>query len=75
MVAFGAQGFAFAKTSGRINALSAGGIAYHIPPRTQAAIGVLAASEDGRVLAYASGAQFYIATAENTGPQMVALPG
>lgn len=74
VVAFGAQGFAFAKTSGRINALSAGGIAYHIPPRAEAAISVLAASADGKVLAYASGAQLYIGGAETTAPQMVALP-
>ena len=75
VVAFGAQGFAFAKTSGRINALSAGGIAYHIPPRGSAAIQVLAASADGKVLAYASGAQLYVGGAETTEPQMVALPG
>lgn len=74
VVAFGAQGFAFAKTNGRINALSAGGIAYHIPPRAVAAIQVLAASPDGRTLAYASGALLYIATADTTEPQMVALP-
>lgn len=75
VVAFGAQGFAFANTSGRINALSAGGIAYHIPPRAQAAIQVLAASADGKALAYASGAQLYIAIAETTEPETVALPG
>ncbi|MEO5614801.1 MAG: WD40 repeat domain-containing protein [Cypionkella sp.] len=75
VVAFGAQGFAFAKTSGRINALSAGGIAYHVPPRAQSAISVLTASADGTTLAYASGAQLYIATAETTQPQMIALPG
>lgn len=75
VVAFGAQGFAFAKTSGRINALSAGGIAYHIPPRAQAAIGVLAASADGKVLAYGSGGQLYVASAETTEPQMIELPG
>lgn len=74
VVAFGAQGFAFAKTSGRINALSAGGIAYHIPPRAPAAIQALAASADGKILAYASGAQLYIATAEATDPQTVTLP-
>ncbi|WP_054007553.1 WD40 repeat domain-containing protein [Cypionkella psychrotolerans] len=74
VVAFGAQGFAFAKTSGRINALSAGGIAYHIPPRAQAAIGVLAASVDGKTLAYASGTELYVASAETTDPQMIALP-
>ncbi len=74
VVAFGAQGFAFAKTSGRINALSAGGIAYHIPPRASDAIAVLAASPDGKVLAYASGAQLYVATAEATDPQTVMLP-
>ncbi|MES2434056.1 MAG: hypothetical protein V4586_09560 [Pseudomonadota bacterium] len=74
VVAFGAQGFAFAKTSGRINALSAGGIAYHIPPRGSAAIQVLAASADGKTLAYASGAQLYVALADTTEPQTVALP-
>ncbi len=74
VVAFGAQGFAFAKTSGRINALSAGGIAYHIPPRGSAAIQVLAASADGRRLAYASGPELYTATAETTAPEMVTLP-
>lgn len=74
VVAFGAQGFAFAKTSGRINALSAGGIAYHIPPRAQAAIQILAASADGKTLAYASGRQLYIVSAETTEPQMIALP-
>ncbi|MDZ4312675.1 MAG: hypothetical protein U1A24_19180 [Cypionkella sp.] len=74
VVAFGAQGFAFAKTSGRINALSAGGIAYHIPPRAQTAIQVLAASPDGKVLAYASAAQLYVAPAETSEPEMIELP-
>lgn len=74
VVAFGAQGFAFAKTSGRINALSAGGIAYHIPPRAQAAIQGLAASGDGKTLAYASGAQLYVVPAETTAPEMIELP-
>lgn len=74
VVALGAQGFAFAKTSGRINALSAGGIAYHIPPRAQAAIAVLAASADGTVLAYASGAQLHIGSADTAEPQTLTLP-
>ena len=74
VVAFGARGFAFAKTSGRINALSAGGIAFHIPPRAPAAIQALAASPDGMTLAYASGAQLHVAAPESTEPQTLALP-
>ena len=50
VVAHGADGFAFAKSSGRINALTAGGIAVHMPIKAPGAIN-LVASHGGR-LAY-----------------------
>lgn len=74
VVAFGAQGFAFAKTSGRINALSVGGIAYHIPPRAQAAISVLTSAADGKMLAYASGTQLFVVGGETDIAQQIELP-
>ena len=66
VVAFGATGFAFAKTSGRINSLTAGGIAVHMAAKAPAEITVLAASPDGKTIAYASGMQVHIAAADAT---------
>ena len=74
VVPLGAQGFAFAKASGRINALSAGGIAYHIPPKAQAAIAALATAADGKTLAFASGDTLYVAAADTAEPQKLTLP-
>jgi WD40 repeat protein len=64
VVAFGSNGFAFAKETGRINSLTPGGIAVHLAARAPAEIAVLAASPDGRTLAYASGATVHVATAD-----------
>lgn len=63
VVPFGAAGFAFAKDTGRINSLSAGGIAAHIAARAPQAITVLAASPDGKTVAYACGMQVYVSPA------------
>lgn len=63
VVPFGASGFAFAKDTGRINSLSPGGIAAHIPAKAPEGITVLAASPDGKTVAYACGMQAYISAA------------
>lgn len=64
VVAFGASGFAFAKTTGRINTLTPGGIAVHMAVKAPAEITVLAASPDGKTVAFACGAVVYISTAD-----------
>ena len=63
VVAFGASGFAFAKSTGRINSLTPGGIAVHLAAKAPAEIAVLAASPDGNTIAFACDAQVYLSTA------------
>jgi len=68
VVPFGAFGFAFAKETGRINSLSPGGIAAHIPAKAPKPISVLAASPDGKTMAFACGAQVYVSPAGTDAP-------
>ncbi len=60
VLAFGATGFAFAKTTGRINALTSGGIAVHMAAKAPGEISVLAASSDGKTVAFACAGQIYV---------------
>ena len=71
VVPLGATGFAFAKDTGRINSLSPGGIAAHIPARAPKGITVLAASPDGKTVAYAWGMQVYISAASEDAPRII----
>ena len=64
VVAFGATGFAFAKSTGRINSLTPGGIAVHMAAKAPTEITVLAASPDGKTIAFACAAHVHISTSE-----------
>lgn len=74
VVPFGPTGFAFAKSDGRINSLTAGGIAVHIAARAEAEITALAAAPDGKTIAYAVGAQVHLSAPNGNRPQMVDVP-
>ena len=72
----GAANFAFAKDTGRINTLTPGGIAVHLPVRATGAIGALAVTPDGATLAYACGDALYLTGADADSPQTLGvLPG
>lgn len=71
VVALGASGFAFAKDTGRINSLSPGGIAAHVAARAPKGIAVLAASPDGKTLAYACGMQVLISLTTEDAPRSI----
>ena len=66
VVPYGVAGFAFAKSTGRINTLTAGGIAVHMKVRAQAGITILATSPDGSNVAFSCGAQVCIADVAGT---------
>lgn len=57
----GPSGFAFGKTTGRINSVSPGGIAAHIPARCDGPVSALAATPDGGIVAYGCGAEVHLA--------------
>ena len=57
VVAFGANNFAFAKADGRVNSLTPGGIAVHLPAKAAEAISALAIALDGTRMAYVCGAR------------------
>lgn len=71
VVPLGAAGFAFAKDTGRINSLSPGGIAAHLPARAPKGITVLAAAPDGKTLAYACGMQVLISPTDRDAPRSI----
>jgi WD domain, G-beta repeat len=75
VVACGPSGFAFAKTDGRINALTPGGIAVHLAARAASAITVLAAAPDGGTLAFACGAEVHLSDAAATDARNLPAPG
>lgn len=75
VVRFGASSFAFAKDTGRINSLSPGGIAAHIPARAPVAITALAASPDGKLVASACGSEVRISPAGADTPQIMLTGG
>lgn len=58
----GDTNFIFAKDTGRINTLTPGGIAVHLPDRAPGPIRVVAASADGQTLAYACDNTAYVGT-------------
>ncbi len=71
VVAFGASGFAFAKSTGRINTLTPGGIAVHMAARAPGEISALAVTPDGKTVAFASGAMVYVASPDATTPRSI----
>ena len=64
VVPHGAKNFAFAKANGRINTLTPGGIAMHLPAKAMAEINAVAMTSDGATLAYSCGDMVYL-TASN----------
>lgn len=75
VVPFGATGFAFAKDTGRINSLSPGGIAAHIPAKAPKGITVLATAPDGKMVAYACGMQVFLSPAAEDKPRILPAAG
>lgn len=69
LVPFGPLNFAFAKADGRINSLTPGGIAVHLPARADSAIPAIAASPDGSTVAFASGARIALVPAGSATPR------
>lgn len=66
VVAHGAQNFAFAKSSGRINTVTPGGTSVYLPPRAAGSISALAVAPDGETLAFACGAEVHLSTSAGT---------
>jgi WD40 repeat protein len=60
VVPCGAANFAFAKSNGRINTLTPGGIAVHLPAKAAGPINALALTPDGATLAYAFGRDIHL---------------
>ncbi len=69
VVPFGPSGFAFAKTTGRINSLTPGGIAVHLPVKAPSPISALATAPDGATLAYICADQVWLTSAKADSPQ------
>lgn len=64
VVPHGAVNFAFAKTNGRINTLTPGGIAVHLPAKAPGPIDAVTSTPDGATIVYACGGDVYL-TASN----------
>ncbi len=74
VVPHGATNFAFAKSTGRINTLTPGGIATHLAARAPAAISALTCSPDGAMLAFACGADVYLTPADIDNQRILIAP-
>lgn len=59
----GAANFAFAKATGRINTLTPGGIAVHLPAKAPGPIRAVALTPDGATVAYVCGDQIFLGAA------------
>ena len=75
VVAFGASGFAFAKSDGRINSLTPGGLAVHMTARAAGAIEALAATPDGRTVAFACAGQIHLSAPGAAGGTVLEATG
>ena len=64
VVRHGVRNFAFAKTNGRVNTLTPGGIAVHLPCKGTGEIAALAITSDGNTLAYACGDTVYLTASD-----------
>jgi hypothetical protein len=60
VVPHGTSNFAFAKATGRINTLTPGGIAVHLPPRLPGPVAAVALTPDGATMACACGDQVFL---------------
>lgn len=74
VVPHGAKNFAFAKANGRINTLTPGGIAVHLPAKAAGRISAVAATPDGATLAYACGDTVYLTASMADEKQHLAVP-
>ena len=75
VVPFGPTNFAFAKDTGRINSLTPGGIALHMSARAPAAISVLAAAPDGKLIAFGCGSEVHIVAPNAESGRVLAVNG
>ncbi len=75
VVAQGPRNFAFAKANGRINTLTPGGIAVHLPARATGPVTTVAATSDGALLAYACGDTMYLTARDADAKQHFVAPG
>ena len=74
VVPHGETNFAFAKDNGRINTLTPGGIAVHLPAKASGPITTVALSPDGSSLAYAVGDALHVTPANANTPVMLTAP-
>lgn len=74
VVPHGPKNFAFAKSSGRINTLTPGGIAVHLPAKAVGAITAVAMTTDGATLAYGCGDMVYLTPANGDEKQCLLAP-
>lgn len=71
VVPHGATNFAFGKATGRINTLTPGGIASHLPVRAPGPVDALAFSPDGQMLAFACGGRLHVTPAASDNARVV----
>jgi WD40 repeat protein len=64
VVPHGAVNFAFAKTNGRINTLTPGGTAVHLPAKAPGSISAVAFTPDGFTMAYACAASIHVTASD-----------
>jgi WD40 repeat protein len=64
VVPHGAANFIFAKADGRINTLTPGGVAVHLPARAAGPITAVALTLDGACMAYADGCDVYVTASD-----------
>lgn len=74
VVPHGVANFAFAKANGRINTLTLGGLAVHLPAKAPGSVGDLALSPDGAMLAYACGDQVHVTASDANTPVSLTAP-
>ena len=74
VVAHGPKNFAFGKTTGRINTLTPGGIAVHLPAKATGSIQSIALTADGAMLAYGCGDLVVLTKADADEKQCLLAP-
>jgi WD40 repeat protein len=72
VVAHGAANFAFGNSGGRVNTLSPGGIAAHLPVKASSAISQLAFSPDGASMVFACGDALFVTQSDANAPRLIA---
>lgn len=74
VVPHGPKNFAFAKSNGRINTLTPGGLAVHLPGKASGAISALAMTSMGTTLAYGCGDMVYLTASDADEKQCLLAP-